>query len=238
MNSEGKCWVCGKPAVKAIRPNKTVVHVAPEKVQYGLARQFCDSCYEAHVAKTEQWDAEYRKLTCLRMVERAVVSMEQQSINLYEYKDVIEQMESYVVENPDKFDSSEEVIAAIILVGHGINCKPQYKVGKYKVDMLIPQHKIALEIDGERHRHKLYEDNKRDVAIRTLLGSDWEVVRIPIKYIDENAQQLIPAILQLKADKQKTRKTHGGAIPPHYSKRNNATVPTSSGLAEKYIVDE
>lgn len=237
MKIRGVCWMCGEPATKTLRANKNLDNVAPEDAT-SLVRHFCEECFEKHVTKVEKQRQEYKRLKYALMLETAIVSLEGQRINLYEYKDIIEQMQDYVVEHPEKFDSSEEIIAAIILAGHGVKSKPQYKVGNYKVDFLIPEFKVALEIDGDRHKYKLYRDNERDVKIRHMLGEEWEVVRIPIEHIDKNAKQLIPAILQLKADKQKTRREHGGVIPEHYSPRHMATIKNKRGFGNQYVVDE
>lgn len=202
--------------------DKTVVHVSPEDVCGGLARQFCSECYEKHVESIDSMREEYLRLRRVLMFERALAKLEKQSINLYEYKDVIEQMQEYVENTPDKFDSAQEVVAAIILVGHGIKCKVQYPVGKYVADFYLPELKVVLEIDGERHKYSTGNDRKRDVVIRGLLGEEWEVIRIPTEHIDKNAKELVSAILSIKGELKKIRAMNGGVIPEWYSKRHKA----------------
>jgi hypothetical protein len=50
------------------------------------------------------------------MLERAVRILEKQALDIYQYKDIIEDFEQYVTENPEKFDSAHEMIAAMMLV--------------------------------------------------------------------------------------------------------------------------
>ena len=223
MNNKGICWACGKPATRALKPFHDMEHIAPEEVPCGLARQFCDECYEKHIAKQDEARENYLRLHRVLMFERAICKLEKQDVNLYEYKDIIDQLQEYVAETPDKFDSSHEIIAAIILIGHGIRCKPQYRVGKKIVDFLLPDLKVVLEVDGERHKYSAKSDRVRDEKIRDVLGLDWEVVRIPTGYLEQNAKVLPSAILQLKADMQRERRRRNGFLPENYSLREKAT---------------
>lgn len=156
------------------------------------------------------------------MFERAIKTLEKQAIDIYEYKDIIEQMSEYVNENPEKFDSAQEIIAAIILVDNAVKVKTQYKIERYRVDFYIPEYKIVLEIDGDFHKNNLFRDNQRDIKIREILGDDWETVRISTAYIDRNARALVDAMLSIKVEKQKIRKQHNGFLPEWYSARDKA----------------
>ena len=111
-------------------------------------------------------------------------------------------MQKHLYSNLDAFDSADEIIAAIILISNGVRVRPQYKVGAYQVDLLMPDLKIALEIDGIYHAGKRYKESARDKEIKATLGEGWEVVRIGTKHIEENAEKLLPAIQALKEFKQ------------------------------------
>lgn len=120
--------------------------------------------------------------------------MEKQSIKMYDYKEAIEVVENFLTKNPDKFDSSYEVLAAIILVNNRIYSKMQYKIGRYQVDFLLPEIGVVLEIDGERHKHHKQYDSNRDKFIKKELGYGWDIVRIKTEYLDMNAEKLVDAI--------------------------------------------
>ena len=69
---------------------------------------------------------------------RALCILEKQDLCIYDYKEAIDAVREFAEEQPDKFDSAYEMIAAIILVDNEIECKPQYKVGVYQCDFCIP----------------------------------------------------------------------------------------------------
>lgn len=237
-NSPKKCWICGKPAVRALKDRKTNLSEQDIESVYelGVPRNFCQSCYEKHSKKIRGIEEEYGKLKKTLMLERAIKILEDQQVNLYELKDIIDQFQDYVVENPEKFDSSDEMIVAMFLVASGIKAKMQYSIDNYKVDFYIPSLKVVLEVDGYLHQYKTYKDNKRDIKIRSILGNDWEIVRIPTKYIEANAKQIVPAILSIKAEKQKIRKSNNGIIPEWYSKRTAATKKVGLN-GEQHLID-
>lgn len=149
----------------------------------------------------------YIKLKKKRMYESAVDNLEHQKISFVDYERAIKHVEKYVNEFPDKFDSSYEMIAAIILVHNNIKCKPQYKIGNYQVDFLLTEKKVVLEIDGERHQYKKSYDKKRDECIKKELGAGWEIIRIPTDLLDERASKLCDAIDKV-IDYRKTGKAN------------------------------
>ena len=139
------------------------------------------------------------------MFERAVRIMERQPIDIYEYKDAILAVEEFAKEHPDKFDSSYEMVAAIILVDNEISCKMQHKIGRYQCDFYIPSMKVVLEIDGDRHKHRVGYDSVRDEAIKKELGHGWEVVHVKTEYLDSKAEMLIEAISATVNERIKTQ---------------------------------
>lgn len=100
--------------------------------------------------------------------------------------------------------------------------KLQYKIENYRADFYLEDLKCIVEIDGERHDNKLFEDSNRDIKIRSILGPEWEVVRIPTKYLEKDATKLLTAVKKLKLFKQQTRNKNGGIIPASFSKRDRA----------------
>ena len=186
------------------------------------SRYYCKKCLDEHRKTLEERRTAYAKLKKKLMLERAVRILEKQALDIYEYRDIIRDFEEYVDEYPEKFDSAHEMIAAIILVDNAIKAKMQYKIESYRVDFLIPEMKVVLEIDGTFHKYNLYRDNKRDIRIREKLGADWEVVRIGTNYIEQNAKALVRAIEEIKKEKQKIRSQNAGMLPEWYSERNKA----------------
>lgn len=199
-------------------------------------RFYCDECEEIVKERQASEKKEYIRLKIQMMYERALTLLERQIIDFNSYEQAIKAVEEFARENPSKFDSSYEMIAAVILINEKISAKLQYKIGNYRVDFYLPKLKCILEVDGERHKHKLLEDSNRDIKIRQTLGPEWEVVRIPVEYLEKNARVLPKAIIELKKEKQKIRNKNAGIIPSYYSKRDKAKVEEVEKIANKRTI--
>ena len=205
---EVKCWLCGNDIGHAIR--------------YGnwSFRQYCEPCRKKHNAEKEKILKEYARCKILVMHERAIRMLEKQGIDIYEYQEASEAVLDLALRSDkQKFGSSPEMVAAMELLRNYVQIKMQWPVGNYKADILAEPLKAVIEIDGYLHNGKKVKDNKRDIEIRQILGKEWEIVRIPTKYIEENVQQLVPAIEQIRKYKQELRGANGGIIPEIYSQR-------------------
>lgn len=186
------CWICGKTATKTRPIYDGFCYIEPKLSEYH--RCYCEKCFK----ETERKEAEERKLYIKlkkrEMFRKAVKLLEAQETDMYEYKEAIEVVRDFIEDNVDKFDSSYEVLTAIVLVQNRIYSKMQYKVGKYQVDFLLPDMFVVLEIDGERHKHKKDYDSVRDKEIKKTLGPHWEIIRIPTDRLDKDAKKIPEAI--------------------------------------------
>ena len=189
-----KCWICGKEATKTREIELVYGTMRFEAPLSPYVRCYCDRCLNEVVEK-EKADRElYIKLKKREMFLKACNILEKQNTNMYEYKEAIEVVRDKVEACPDKFDSSYEVLAAIVLVQNRIYSKMQYKIGPYQIDFLLPEMFVVLEIDGERHKHKKEHETKRDIYIQNALGEGWDIIRIPTDYLDKDAKKLPEAI--------------------------------------------
>ena len=190
---ELKCWVCGDKATRTRKMYFDGTHIVEDKInQY--TRCYCEKC-RIETEETEKKERElYIKLKKKEMFHRACDILEKQHTLMYEYQEAIEVVRNHLENNPDKFDSSYEVLTAIILVQNRIYSKMQQKVGRYQVDFLLPELLVVLEIDGDRHVHRKEYDNKRDIQIKQMLGDEWDIIRIKTDYLDMNAKKLPDAI--------------------------------------------
>ena len=180
-----KCWCCGREAVKTSRRGNFLSE------NY---RCYCPDCFRI-VTETEEHENQlFIYLKHKRMLLSALTILEDQKVNMYKYKEAIDVVTEHLENNPDKYDSSYEVLAAIILVHNRIHIKPQYEIGRYHVDFFLPEMNIILEIDGDRHKHNTGKDTKRDVAIKNIMNQQVDIIRINTDYLDENAQKLPEAI--------------------------------------------
>ena len=187
-----KCWICGETATTTRPVNDGFSVYSPSPSKY--RRCYCENCMKEVLAKESEERKLYIKLKKREMFRRAVKLLEEQHTDMYEYKEAIEVVEEFIDDSPDKFDSSYEVLTAIILVQNRIHSKMQYRVGKYQVDFLLPDLLVVLEIDGERHKHKKDYDSVRDKEIKRMLGPHWEIIRIDTDNLDKNAKKIPEAI--------------------------------------------
>jgi very-short-patch-repair endonuclease len=88
--------------------------------------------------------------------------------------------------------------------------------------MYLPDLKLIVEVDGERHDNRQLQDSKRDTELRRMLGDEWEVIRIPTQYIEQNPVKIPEAVVALAKQKRDLRQKNGGFLPNSYSKREQA----------------
>lgn len=189
------CWRCGKRAELSrfdIKPGLGLEKSSKAKAT--RFRCYCKECFK--IVQQEEHDErqEYIRLKKREMFRKACNTLENQNVDMYKYKDAIDAVEEKITEAPDKFDSSYEVLTAIILVHNCIYSKMQYRIGDYQVDFFLPDDKVILEIDGERHSHRKGYDSIRDEYIRRTLGEPWQIIRIPTSLLDKHADRIPEAI--------------------------------------------
>lgn len=187
-----KCWICGDTATTTKQVYDGFCFSRPSLTKY--RRCYCDKCL-SELEREEREERElYIKLKKRNMFRRACDMLEEQHTDMYSYQEAIDVVHDFLEDNVDKFDSSYEVLTAIVLVHNKIYSKMQQKVGKYQVDFLLPDLMVVLEVDGERHKQRKEYDSVRDKAIKKQLGPYWEIIRISTEHLDKNAKKIPEAI--------------------------------------------
>lgn len=239
------CWKCGCEVEIPISPKDQEKleneYCGTEEIERifkakETKRIFCEKCKEEKQTEYENKVAKYRQLRSEIMFERALKLIEKQKINMYDFKDAISVVEDFIRRNNEKlftdewesvkcFDSADEIAAAIILLNNKIHIQIQKKIAGSVVDFCLPNLKVILEIDGELfHKGKSLKESRRDTKIRSELGREWEIVRIPTAYIHQNIKMLPEAIKAIKEEKQKLRSLNGGFIPKGFSKQDDCII--------------
>ena len=97
---------------------------------------------------------------------------------------------------PGWFQSTEEIMVALELIRCKIKAYHQVKIFDYRVDFVIPEMKVALEIDGNIYHgeERQKRERLRDEVIVDKLGSGYEMIRIRTENINKNVTNLLPAI--------------------------------------------
>lgn len=200
-----KCWNCrcenATEHVNVCIPHKKLEPgqswmVYGDPIPATMLRCYCKKCWDEKNRREKAELKEYIRIKKERMFERAMCLLEHQMFNFEDYKESIDVVEEFMRNNPDKFDSSDEVIAAIILVHNRVHSKMQFKVDKYQIDFLLDEKKVVLEIDGDTHDTKRgqWHQAERDMKIKEILGKDWEIVHIKAELLESKAEMLIKAI--------------------------------------------
>lgn len=127
--------------------------------------------------------------------EKAVSRIESK-YRMKEFEVAIEKVHKKL-HTPGWFQSTEEVLAAIILVAEGVKARHQVKIGKYRVDFVLTEENVILEIDGKIY-HTKGKDTKRDTWISQWVDQKWEIIRIPTSLLNKNPMMLVEAIRAIK----------------------------------------
>lgn len=193
-----KCWKCNKVIDGDFEwydsgdPKPSINNIA-----------YCQVCYPKIREAEKKELNKYIHMKKRRMLKTAIDRLNRQNAPMQQLKPAIKAVSDKVNEDPDKFDSSYEIQAAIILVYNRIYSKMQYKILNYQVDFLLPDIGVILEIDGDRHQHKIGYDSVRDQEIKKALGPGWDIIRIDTKLLDHNSMNLIKAINAVIDQRQK-----------------------------------
>lgn len=203
-----ECWECGKDIFRSCDTN--------------VRRSFCPGCREKFEEKRAIKKEKYLKIKQELMLTRALNTLEKID-NFRNFRDYLEPykvLKEYCLENPTKVDSQYEAIAIMELLKNKINIKIQPKVLNYYCDIMLEDYKVILEIDGYFHKNRGEQDGERDREIRKELGFDWEIIRIPVKYLKKNPQKLMKAIAVIRERQKELRKDNYGNLPEWYSNRS------------------
>ena len=188
----------------------------PDRTWYQMpptvnARSYCKECADKKEAQDKEEEAIYIKIKKKRMFEKACEILEKQNVDMYRLKDAIKAVEEYLTEKPDKFDSSYEVLTAIILIYNRIRVKMQCKIGDFQVDFVLPEYSLVLEVDGDRHKHRKGYDSVRDETIKRMLGGGWSIMRVDTSDLDKKALKL-PEAIDKFLDYQETKRIDWRAL--------------------------
>lgn len=154
----------------------------------------CPNCRELLVGR--QFDMKLNN--CLskqeRCLNRAIDRISKQT-NIKKYESAIAWIRKHLG-NSSWFQSTEEVMVAMELIRKGVKAHHQVKVYNYSVDFVLPDLKVALEIDGKLYHGKDKEkySEERDMLICDKLGEGWEIIHIDTDNINRNVTKLMVAI--------------------------------------------
>lgn len=179
----------------------------------------CEKCKALDYISDKQKKVDSSHDAKEKKFNNAVKRIEKSVKNIKKYEDAILVVHDKL-HNDGWFDSTEEIMVAIELVKNRVMTKHQVKFGRYKVDFVLPEMKVILEVDGELyHTDKTKEkETIRDSLIVAALGGEWEVIRISDVLINQNIKQLVPAIKKAVKARKETRAENSGMLPKGYTR--------------------
>ncbi len=208
-----RCWECGT--------------LLPSCISTTINRIMCAECRPEYEKTKEETLNKYIHLKMKVMYERALRLLEKsEKVNMVEIEEAAKAIGDYCLKNLNAFASSQEMVAAIVLIQNRIKIKLQYPVKSKRIDIYIPELNCGLEVDGVLHKGKELKDSKRDVLLRDEMGADFEVIRIPTKYIEQNPLRIVDYIKEAYKQKKQLREKNSGILPEYYSKREGALYKT------------
>lgn len=159
------------------------------RIQYSRKRHYvCDYCRGVVKKKEKLLIDEHilnTKTQKEKQFDKAVEELKSQVGDKFiEYQSCIETARKRV----ESYGSIPEVLVAIELLKLKYRIIPQQKIGNYKVDFAIPQHKIIIEVDGITYHRKI--NHKRESSIQLSIGLDWNIIHIPAEYIRKDISKL------------------------------------------------
>ena len=102
------------------------------------------------------------------------------------------------------YQSTEEIMVALELVKKDIKVHHQVRVFDYRVDFVLPDLKVALEIDGAIYHKDNKKETIRDEIITNKLGKGYELIHISTDNINKNITKLLPAIRAVLRNRKKS----------------------------------
>lgn len=163
--------------------------------------------------------AEVANETKDRRLNAAIMRISGYTVDMEPYEKAISAVKK-VLYRQGWFDSTEEVMVAIELIKCGYRINHQVPLKRYKLDFVLRDQKVILEIDGPYHNEKTKakEQLRDDIAIASF-GADWEVLRISTDDINTNITRLSKAITKSVERRRQYRAEGNGQLPDWYNGR-------------------
>ena len=182
------CRICGMP-VPSWAYRRNVQYTCPECKRYLVEAKINRDSVDRKTAKFKEAVKRISKVTDISRYETAIMTVKKS------------------LDKKGWFQSTEEIMVAIELVKRGYKVHHQVKIYEYSVDFVIPELKVALEIDGRvfHGKDKKARESIRDEVIREKLGDGWELIRIDTDNINTNITKLIPAIKAVRKSRMQKR---------------------------------
>lgn len=189
-----------------------------------MSKHTCLICGEefengkTNVYRCDKCESKIRMAKKIEMVDKAQNLLEKRTGKMRSYKPKLD-MSKYakivkkrVADGIDNFGSIPETAAGIQMERIGLKYETQKEIAGRKVDFVIPEIKIILEIDGELYHADENKTFLRDRQIMSAVGEKWEIVHIQAQQIPKytwNLREALPHVVMQRNYKFGFRITTG-----------------------------
>ena len=168
----------------------------------------CDKCEEIIKQMVYDSDKIYLCEYCKKQIVRKKKQLEQDALDQVKTKkeqafdkavdrirlqvrnfSVYEKAVKLAQTRAEQYGSIPEAMVAIELLRLGHKVIPQQKIGKYRVDFIVKDRKLVIEVDGSIYHRDKFGGN-REATIQLSLGMDWKIIHIPAELISNDIQKL------------------------------------------------
>jgi|GEM_PF-7128895 hypothetical protein len=183
--------------------------------QNPFIRQRCPAC-----------QAKYKKLKShlckISLIEMALLILERQDypVCLHDYKEASEVVKNRIESEPESLTNAYEVVAVMELLRNMIQVKLHPVIAGSPAGLVLPGEKVVVEMVTNFKQR----DIEREIELRAELGPQWEILSIPIHYIEDYVQKLLPLIRLIHKQRQSIRCKNSGILPEWYSKHDEAVL--------------
>lgn len=155
---------------------------------------YCDRC-KAELRRQERESKEIDDILKYEIrFQQGVGLLESKVANIEPYLEAIDLARTKI----RRYGSTDEVLAAIVLIHFGYKVLLQQKIGRYIADFVLPDEKLILEVDGKPFHSDAKKELARDNEISLRMGLGWQVVHITTDKLRKKPLALDEAIKQYK----------------------------------------
>lgn len=169
------CFECGQKVIVSNRARYKIL---------------CDRCKNEIKKQNTLDQQEDTALKHQVRFQNAISFLETKVRDINTYHNAIEKAKEKIL----RYGSQDEVIAAIVMLHNGYSVIAQQKIGRYRVDFVLPEDKIIVEIDGRIFHNDKNKERQRDNEISLKMGVEWRIIHIPTDLLEKSPFSLIKAI--------------------------------------------
>jgi len=137
-----------------------------------------------------------RKIDILKILKR-VDNAQERLEKMYRGKDFsneADRLKINLIKGEAHCDSTPEIMVALQMEDVGLRYQTNVKIGHWKVDFVIYDLKIILEIDGSIYHTDEDKAFLRDRSIMASVGENWEIVHLEADAIPRYTSELHRAL--------------------------------------------